>query len=304
MQVRRYTPDDLTGVHTLYSELTVGRVPHCWPVDPVLLGRALEEADVVREQTRLSEQTVFVVALADQIAGFIHLGAQAANKWEREKGVIRFLAYRRGQRAVGDALLAAAEKWMRARELSRSVMLSQPWKYSFYGFPHAYLSDHLDHVQALLRFRGYSKSGGEVFLDWPDMQPVSPADTSGLDYDLCVEEHPRGLPGLLLRAMQGTEEIGECLLEGGSAFSPAPAAAAFAFCNQLNVADAVQGRGLGRFLLAHGMCLARERGYRHGAISTAHDNDRAFLFYANHGFRVVDWTYEFTRDLSGAAAAS
>ena len=46
------------------------------------------------------------------------------------------------------------------------------------------------------------------------------------------------------------------------------------------------------------MYLARERGYRHGAISTAFDNDRAFLFYTNHGFRVVDWTYEFARELS------
>ena len=46
------------------------------------------------------------------------------------------------------------------------------------------------------------------------------------------------------------------------------------------------------------MNLAREHGYRHGAISTAFDNDRAFLFYTNYGFRVVDWTYEFARELS------
>jgi ribosomal protein S18 acetylase RimI-like enzyme len=46
------------------------------------------------------------------------------------------------------------------------------------------------------------------------------------------------------------------------------------------------------------MYLAKERGYRHGAISTAHDNDRAFLFYSNHGFCVADWTYEFSKKLA------
>ena len=70
------------------------------------------------------------------------------------------------------------------------------------------------------------------------------------------------------------------------------------FCNSLAVDESQQGRGLGRFLLIHAMYLAKERGYRHGAISTAHDNDRAFLFYSNHGFRVADWTYEFSKKLA------
>lgn len=299
MEVRRYTPGDLAGVHALFNELTVGRVPHCWPVDPGILGNALAEADIEREGARLTEQVVLVAARGNKVAGFVHLAAEAANKRGGEKGVIRFLAYRRGQRAVGDALLQAAEAWMRDRGLARSVMLAQPWKYSFFAFPHAWLSDHLDHVQALLRFRGFQKSDGEVFLDWVDMHPEPPVDSSGLDYELRIEDCPGGTAGLQLRALQDDQEIGECLLQGGSTYSAATEAGQYIFCKQLNVTQRYQGRGLGRFLLAHGLCLARDRGYRHGAISTAHDNDRAFLFYANHGFHVVDWTYEFTREFSG-----
>ena len=300
IETRPYTPDDLAGVHALYNGLTAGRVPHCWPVEAPLLGAALSEGAVKHDWAALEEQAVFVAIQGGQLAGFVHLGRQATNKWQQEHGIIRFLAYRRGERGVGDALLAAAESWMLERSLARAVVLPQPWGYAFYGFPHTYLSDHLDHVQALLRFRGFAKSGGEVFLDWLDMRPREIPDDSDIDYDLQVEERPGSgpLPGLTVRAQQGDETIGSCVLDSGAESSTAPQAQAYAFCNGLNVKEDFQGRGLGRFLLADALCRAQEIGYRHGAISTAHNNDRAFLFYANHGFSVVDWTYEFSKELA------
>ena len=146
--VRPYLPDDLSAIHNLYNALLVGRVPHCWPVAPSSLDETLQAGEIEREETRLLEQTVLVAGSGGD--GFVHVGRQAANKWQKDEiGVIRFLAYRRGERAVGDALLAAAESWMRERDLRRSVVMPQPWRYPFYAFPHAYLSDHLDHVQAL-----------------------------------------------------------------------------------------------------------------------------------------------------------
>ena len=308
--IRPYLPDDLSRILDLYNSLVVGRVPHCWPVMSSSLDETLqagpetpssldETLQTGEAEPRLLEQAVLVADSGGD--GFIHVGRQATNKWQEDEiGVIRFLAYRRGERAVGAALLAAAESWMRERDLRRSVVMPQPWRYPFYAFPHAYLSDHLDHVQALLRFRGYTKTGGEVFLDWLDMQPKLVGDSSGLDYELCVEDHPGAgsRPGLRLRAVQDGDGIGECELVSGAESSAADEAHDFAFCDWLGVNEKHQGRGLGRFLLAHAMYLAREHGYRHGAISTAFDNDRAFLFYTNHGFRVVDWTYEFARELS------
>ena len=43
---------------------------------------------------------------------------------------------------------------------------------------------------------------------------------------------------------------------------------------------------------------ARQVGYRHAAISTATDNHRALLFYANYGYQAVDWTRQFKRSLA------
>lgn len=175
-------------------------------------------------------------------------------------GVIRFFAYRRGQRHVGDALLVAAESWMQGRGLKQSKVMPQPWRYPFYGFPHSYMSDHLDHIQALLRYRGFNKSGGEVFLDWLDMQPVKVSDSSGFNYELQVEDSPGAgrLPGLKVRAMKEDAQIGQCLLDSGAESSTADEAHGFAFCNILGVEESYQGSGLGLFLLAHAMCLAKE----------------------------------------------
>ena len=198
--IRPYLPDDLSRILDLYNSLVVGRVPHCWSVMSSSLDETLqaglvtpssldETLETGEAEPRLLEQAVLVADSGGD--GFVHVGRQATNKWQEDEiGVIRFLAYRRGERAVGDALLAAAESWMRERDLRRSVVMPQPWRYPFYAFPHAYLSDHLDHVQALLRFRGYAKIGGEVFLDWLDMQPKLVGDSSGLDYELRVEDCP------------------------------------------------------------------------------------------------------------------
>ena len=39
----------------------------------------------------------------------------------------------------------------------------------------------------------------------------------------------------------------------------------------------------------------RRAGFRHAAISTDWRNDRALLFYANHGYRLADTLNEFSK---------
>ena len=61
-------------------------------------------------------------------------------------------------------------------------------------------------------------------------------------------------------------------------------------------------RGLGKLLLLRGRNEILAAGYRHTAIShtaisTALHNNRAFLFYSNHGYRLVDWTYQLSKPL-------
>ena len=77
---------------------------------------------------------------------------------ERSVGVIRFLAYPRGRRDVGQALLTQAEDWLRKRGRKAVIVFPQAYRYPFYAFPHAFISNNLEHVQALLLFNGYQAS--------------------------------------------------------------------------------------------------------------------------------------------------
>ncbi|MDP6015041.1 MAG: GNAT family N-acetyltransferase [Candidatus Latescibacteria bacterium] len=296
--IRPYEPSDLKALHELYESLVSGRVPHCWPVSEAQLADVLAApAHLKRNKHVLLEQAVLVAAPA---GGFIHVGLHGRDDGEADLGIIRFLGYPRSDRALGDALLAAGQQWLRDRGAESVCGGSPTWRYAFHGFPNCYLSDRLDHVQALLQFRGYQKTGGEVFLDWPDMNPVVAPAPAGMTFEPVVEEEPGAgiLPGIRVQARDGDQILGTCVLKSGGETSQHDEAEAFAFCEWLGVQEPWQGKGLGRYLLAHALGAARERGYRHGAISTAFDNHRAFVFYSHHGFRVVDWTYEFRLELN------
>ena len=60
--------------------------------------------------------------------------------------------------------------------------------------------------------------------------------------------------------------------------------------NWLGVERPYRHRGLGKLLLFRGRNEMLASGYRHTAISTALHDNRAFPFYSNHGYRLVDWT--------------
>jgi GNAT superfamily N-acetyltransferase len=300
LSVRPLDADDLPAAHDLYTVLAVGRVPHCHPVQPALFAQVLSASPVRRDGDGRLDEAAVLVADDDGLTGFVHVAREAVLRdGDAPRGIVRFLAYPRGRRDAGEVLVDAAELWLRERGLGRCHVMAQAWRYPFYAYDHAYLSDHLDHVMALWLRRGYRRAEGEVFLDWPDMDPVVPAPPASLSFDLAVEEvdgHGR-LPGVRVKAMRTQQPLGVCYLRSAGDFSPVEAAQQTAFCDWLGVHDEFQGVGLGRYLLAAALHEARQRGYRHGAISTAFDNHRAFLFYANHGFRVVDWTYELVREL-------
>jgi ribosomal protein S18 acetylase RimI-like enzyme len=71
----------------------------------------------------------------------------------------------------------------------------------------------------------------------------------------------------------------------------------WAFTKWLGVEAAVRGKGLGKHLLQRALLELRQAGYRHATISTARHNYRAALLYSNLGYRVVDWTYEYGRQI-------
>ena len=301
MEIHQYTPDMQTSVTQFYNHLTAD-VPHCYRVKEEEFAVAMhrvtaDKADL--KEDGLDSETAFVATVNGAPQAFIHVGiSQIGDNREETVGVIRFMGYERGERRVGQAVLEKAEDYLKAFNVSRIFAFPQDCRYRFYHFSHAYLSDALDQVQGLLGFNGYRRSEGEVFLDWENYA-VTPVPSS-LPVKLSVDwKQGRGKhPNCTVLAHQDSEQVGICESICGGEFSSHPDAQDWFHTVWLGVEDDFQGQGLGRYLLQYALQEMKKIGYRHAAISTAWDNHRAFLFYSNCGYRTVDWTYEFVKNLS------
>ena len=301
MEIIQFTPDMQAPVTQFYNRLTAG-VPHCYPVKEQEFATAIRgvmtgKAD--KKEGGLDSETAFVAMVNGAVQAYIHVGiGQVGDNREVDIGVIRFLGYERGARQVGQAVLEKAEAHLKTYNISRIYAFSQDCRYRFYHFEHAYLSDALDQVQALLGFNGYRRCEGEVFLDWENYT-VAPTP-SNLSVELSVDwEDGRGeRPNCTVKAYQGDEQVGICESVCGGEFSSHPDAQDWLHTVWLGIEGEFQGQGLGRYLLEYELQEMHKVGYRHAAISTNWENYRAFLFYSNCGYQVVDWTYGYEKVLS------
>ena len=302
MEILDYKTEMLGEVAALFNS-GVANVPNCWPVDDADFAGAIAavcggECD---GGPAVDDQALSVAALEGRVVGFAHTGIDRSDSDESPLGAICFLYYERGRRGAGQALLAAAESRFAARSLSEVCAFNQRYRYRFYCFPHAYLSDRLDHVRALLQFNGYRPTWGEVFLNGLDYEAAELPQVD-VDFDLTVTcPRKRGRrPGCHVRAHRDGKTIGECGINCGGDYSRHADAQDYGFVNWLGVEHPYRHRGLGKLLLFRGRNEMLAAGYRHTAISTAMHNNRAFLFYSNHGYRVVDWTYQLNKSLDRA----
>ena len=301
MEILQYTPNMQEPLTQFYNRMTAN-VPKCYPVKSEEFAAAIRgvttgKAD--KKEGGLDSEAAFVAMANGAVQAFIHIGiGQVGENREEDIGVIRFMGYERGARRVGQAVLEEAEAYLKTFNVSRIFAFPQDCRYRFYHFAHAYLSDALDQVQGLLGFNGYRRSEGEVFLDWEDYS-VTPIP-SRLPVTLSVEwQDGRGqFPNCTVLAHQNGEQVGICESLCGGEFSSHTDAQDWFHTVWLGIEDDFQGQGLGRYLLQYALQEMKKIGYRHAAISTAWDNYRAFLFYSNCGYRTVDWTYEFVKNLS------
>ena len=301
MEIIQYTPDMQASVTQFYNRLTAD-VPHCYPVDEEEFSIAIRGVTTGRADKKeggLDSETAFVAMVNGAVQAYIHVGiGQVGDNREVDIGVIRFLGYERGARHVGQAVLEKAETYLKTYNISRIYAFSQDCRYRFYHFSHAYLSDALDQVQALLGFNGYRRCAGEVFLDWENYavtpMPSSLPVTLSVDWEQGRGEHPN----CTVKAHRDGEQVGICESVCGGEFSSHTDAQDWLHTVWLGIEGKFQGQGLGHYLLQYELQEMHKVGYRHAAISTNWENYRAFLFYSNCGYRVVDWTYEYEKVLS------
>jgi GNAT superfamily N-acetyltransferase len=294
MQVVSFEPSMADDVARCYNEL-IAPVPECSPVE----AERFASLEALRHD-RLREEQIAVPREGGEVAGFVHVGLALPATGDEyptgEPAAIRALSYRPGERRVGQALLGWAEEWARERERADVVAWHAGLRYRFYHFGWAHLSERIGHVRALFGMNGYREVDSELLLTWPDFEP-SPAERPEVEFELKLDWHdgPIG-PRLSVLAMRDEKEVGHCRIDHGQ-HSQGPRAQEWCYCNALWVADALQGRRLGRYLLSTGLAEMRKAGCRHAAISTNGTNYRAQLMYTNMGYRMTDYTVAFRKEL-------
>ncbi|MHC4718732.1 MAG: GNAT family N-acetyltransferase [Planctomycetota bacterium] len=289
----------MAGELTAAYNRAVQAVPHCYAVKAEDFAAAVGDAGPsCNDDKPLNSLRALAAVEGGSVLGFIDGGVRPGDEGHGDGGMVRMLWYEPGRRDVGQLLLEAAEDHLRARGVDAIDAFHQHYTYAFYYLDSAYLSDRLGHVAALLAFNDYRKCMGEVFLDWPDFDPPAPAATDvPAEVSVTRRETPGPMPAVLTKAYLDGKEIGECHIGRVGDYTEDERSRHWCFVNWLGVRGEHQGRGLGKHLLAAALVEARSVGYRHVGISTAWDNHRAFLFYANFGFAVSDWTYGWRREL-------
>ncbi|NKB67781.1 MAG: GNAT family N-acetyltransferase [Candidatus Latescibacteria bacterium] len=278
----------------LYNQQIEG-IPFCYPIDPAQFLAALEQP--CRD---LADERLVICSVSGQIVGYAHVARQVARQnapLDPETGQIRSLLYARGQRPVGQALLAAAETHLRTEGLARLGAFY--YAYPFHRFGAPCQSEQLNHIRALLQGCGYSMADGWLFLVLESMEGPAKQPPPGLEMEWTSVQGSGKRPGGSLRVYRQGREIGHCEAGCGGDFCVHPDAQESLFIRHIGVEEEAMGQGIGHFLLQQVVARSAPEGYRRCLLYTNLANARAQSFYAHWGFRVVDSMYRFGRDLGG-----
>ena len=297
MEIIPYEPELAPRVAVAYNSLVAG-LPHCYPTTPERVAAVLDGSERPgHDNGRLHGEQAWVGTAGGEVLGFAQAAVEdPAEAGHHPRGVLRFLAYEPGQRALGQDLLDCVSGYFADREMREVVAFHQDHIWPCYHLTHAFLSDRLTHVHALLEYNGFQRSAGEVFLDWPEFAPpVPPATPLEFETRCELQSGATARPGFGLLALRGEELLAQCWSASCGDRAPGSAAEDWCLTTWLQVEEPYRGSYLGANLLALALGEMRELGYRHAAISTTLTNYRAQLFYSNLGYRTSDWTYALTR---------
>ncbi len=320
MKIKTLEIEHASRLTDFYNEQFAG-LPYCYPVTPDEFETGVlwhEERD--EPYGDLSDES-FLVAEDDDgaIAGFAHVAV--CRKGEEEDriglhpiedllkdriGLIRFFHYRAGARPAGQALLEAAEAYLRGFGISQIRAFSY-FGYRFYRFCHAFQSDRMGHVGALLSMNDYRITRGIILLELPDFNvpdPVLPDPEVTTRFD--VKPGRGRLPNMEFQLFRGDQCIGQGFAQSVGDFCRSPEAQETFYIPWFfiegspvggRVSEGEQGKGFGRYMMEVLLWEMRQLGYRHATTQANTGSPRPILLYTNMGYEVVETNYQYFKDL-------
>jgi GNAT superfamily N-acetyltransferase len=303
MKIEQIPPDRVGELTAVYNDY-VAYVPfsEAVSVEQFVEIRAWRDDRSAQLET---EQTIYAAREEGRHVGFAHvaLGRFPGPELRGDQqpgptGVIRLITYPPRRRRAGQALLEAAETHLMGQGASRILAFLNNG-YLFQRFAYGELPDTCGHLVALLGMNGYRVARGEVFMRY-----------AGFVTENTILPDPRTDPSVERIAQatgtrdsirvvvrKGKEFIGVCEGHSLGLWGHSDLSHATVVLGPMDVEEAFQGRGWGRFLANTMLEEASELGYRHTTTSTQEENHRAQLFYTNMGYKVTDVAHSWLKDI-------
>ena len=124
-------------------------MPHSPPVDTAIVEAGLDGDTCCKAAERLTGSNLWIASEHGAVTGVAHIALEAATEQTPRRGVLRFLAYKPGQRKAGQLMLERAESMVRDAGATELIAWHYDHTYPWYHAEHACLSGRLDHVIAL-----------------------------------------------------------------------------------------------------------------------------------------------------------
>ncbi|MDE2727361.1 MAG: hypothetical protein OXI19_05010 [Gemmatimonadota bacterium] len=319
MKIRTLEIDQASALTDFYNKQFSG-MPYCYPVteDEFETGvRWHEEED--RPYEDLSEESILVAENeCGAVAGFAHvaicrrgeeedrIGLHPIEELLEDRiGLIRFFHYRAGARPAGQALLEAAEARLRDFGVGQIRAFSY-FGYRFHRFCHAFQSDRMGHVGALLCMNDYRITRGIILLELPDFRVPDPVlPDPGVTTRFETQPGRGKLPNMEFQLFRGDQCIGQGFAQSLGDFCRSPLAQDTFYIPWFSiegspvggrVSEGEQGKGFGRYMMEVLLREMRRLGYRHATTQANTGSPRPILLYTNMGYRVVDTNYQYFKD--------
>ncbi len=301
MEIIQYTPDLLTPLTKFYNDFIVD-VPHCYPVKEEELEFATSGVigkSKYYNKDDFKSETAFVAGQNGKVKSFIHLGLSQDREHNIDKTAhILFFGYEVKARQVGQAILEKTEDYLRSKNITQVYAYSRHYRYPCYYFAYAQLSDRLGHVEALLGYNGYRRIHGQAIFDWENFNVAPTPLKIPITFSIEWQDGRGELPNCNITAYKDREKVGACRSLSGGMFSSHPDAQKWVYTDWLGVEEEFQGQGLGEYLLQYSLQEMHKVGYRHASLSAGWGDNTNFLLYSNcGGYKVVDWTYAYSKSL-------
>lgn len=307
MKIKEWDMVNFDEISAIYNDQVAG-VPYCYPVpaDEFENGFAYRKFTSDRYREDIHSEKVIIGFYDGDPAGFADVAIAEVEEegCKQHRGFIRFLGYLSGCRPVGQTLLEEAERYLADFGVDKISAFRLNFRYDhggyrFYHYNYGMISDKMGHICALFHMNGYKLNGGEMFMSQPEYNIPKPARPDKRT-EIVVEHRPpyrAVLPGLDVRAFHKGKEIGICESVSAGEFSLVQESQDWLFISGLHVIESEQGKGWGRYLLQRNLWEMQKIGYKNAVISTDWRNYRAQLFYTNYGYRLVDTSYEFVKNI-------